>query len=258
MKLAVISDIHGNLLALEAVLADIARQGVDQTVNLGDILSGPLQPAETADLLMARDFPTIRGNHDRQLLALLAPDASAMDPRSSDGFAAAQVNAAQAGWLRALPAGRALEPGIRLCHGTPGTDLQYWLETVVPGFGNMGSAGIRPATPEEVRERLGDERHGLVLCGHTHVPRVVQCGGSLVVNPGSVGLQAYGDARPHAHVVETGAPHARYALLEQAPGGWQVDLRAVPYAHEAQAEVARRHGRPDWAHALLTGRMPRA
>ncbi|MDP2451180.1 MAG: metallophosphoesterase family protein [Polaromonas sp.] len=258
MKLAVISDIHGNLLALEAVLADIARQGVDQTVNLGDILSGPLQPAETADLLMARDFPTIRGNHERQLLALLAPGASAMDPLSSDGFAAAQVNAAQAGWLRALPAGRALEPDIRLCHGTPGTDLQYWLETVVPGFGDMGSAGIRPATLEEVRERLGDERHGLVLCGHTHVPRVVQCGGALVVNPGSVGLQAYGDARPHSHVVETGAPHARYALLEQAPGGWQVDLRAVPYAHEAQAEVARRHGRPDWAHALLTGRMPRA
>ena len=71
MKLAVISDIHGNLLALRAVLADIARQGVDQTVNLGDILSGPLQPAETADLLMTCNFPTIRGNHERQLLALL-------------------------------------------------------------------------------------------------------------------------------------------------------------------------------------------
>ena len=258
MKLAVISDVHGNLLALEAVLADIARQGVDQTVNLGDILSGPLQPAETADLLMTQDFPTIRGNHDRQLLALFAPGAPAMNPLGSDGFAATQVSAAQAGWLSALPARRVLEPGIRLCHGTPGTDLQYWLETVVPGFGDRGSPGIRPATPEEVRERLGDERHGLVLCGHTHVPRVVQCGGSLVVNPGSVGLQAYGDAHPHPHVVETGAPHARYALLEQASGGWQVDLRAVPYAHETQAEVARRRGRPDWAHALLTGRMPRA
>jgi Icc-related predicted phosphoesterase len=57
MKLAVISDIHGNLPALEAVLADIATQGVDQTVNLGDILSGPLQPAETADLLMAATSP---------------------------------------------------------------------------------------------------------------------------------------------------------------------------------------------------------
>ena len=71
MKFAVISDIHGNLLALQAVLADIARQGIEQTVNLGDILSGPLQPAETADLLMAQDFPTIRGNHERQVLARL-------------------------------------------------------------------------------------------------------------------------------------------------------------------------------------------
>lgn len=106
MKLAVISDIHGNLLALEAVLADIAHQRVDQTVNLGDILSGPLQPAETADLLMAQDFLTIRGNHERQLLALLEPGAPVMDPLCSDGFAAAQVSAAQAGWLgRCLPGG---------------------------------------------------------------------------------------------------------------------------------------------------------
>ena len=61
MKLAVLSDIHGQMLALRAVLADIARQGVDQTVNLSDILSGPLQPAETADLLMTQNFATIRG-----------------------------------------------------------------------------------------------------------------------------------------------------------------------------------------------------
>jgi predicted phosphodiesterase len=257
MKLAVISDIHGNLLALEAVLADIARQGVDHTVNLGDILSGPLQPAETADLLMAQDFTTIRGNHERQLLALLEPGAPALDPLSSDGFAAGKINAAQAAWLRALPASLVIEPDIRLCHGTPDTDLHYWLETVVPGWGDGGATGTRPATPEEVHERLGDEPRSLVLCGHTHVPRVVQCGSTLVVNPGSVGLQAYSDAHPYPHVVENGAPHARYALLEQAPGGWQVELRAIPYAHETQAEVARRHGRPDWAQALLTGRIPR-
>ena len=85
MKHAVISDIHSNLLALEAVLSDIARQGVDQTVNLSDILSGPLQPSETADLLMAQNFPTIRGNHERQLLALLQQPAGAIDPATSDG-----------------------------------------------------------------------------------------------------------------------------------------------------------------------------
>ena len=68
MKIAVISDIHGNLAALQAVLEDIERERVDQVVNLGDLLSGPLQPAKTADLLMAKDFVTIAGNHERQLL----------------------------------------------------------------------------------------------------------------------------------------------------------------------------------------------
>ena len=68
MKIAVISDIHGNIAALNAVLADASMQGVDQIVNLGDILSGSLFPAETADLLMAMALPTIRGNHERQVL----------------------------------------------------------------------------------------------------------------------------------------------------------------------------------------------
>ena len=68
MRIAVFADVHGNLLALEAVLADIASRSPDATVNLGDCLSGPLQAAATADLLMSRDFLTIRGNHDRQLL----------------------------------------------------------------------------------------------------------------------------------------------------------------------------------------------
>ena len=89
MKIAVISDVHGNLLALQAVLADIARQGVDQTVNLGDLLSGPLQPFETAELLMAEALLTIRGNHERQLLARLEPgpsSAKVIDTTTSDSI----------------------------------------------------------------------------------------------------------------------------------------------------------------------------
>jgi predicted phosphodiesterase len=65
MKLAVIADVHGNSAALEAVLADIEAAGVTEVVNLGDHVSGPLDPGGTADLLMARGFPSIRGNHDR-------------------------------------------------------------------------------------------------------------------------------------------------------------------------------------------------
>ena len=65
MRIAVIADIHGNLPALEAVLADIERRNVDRTINLGDCVSGPLWPREVCELLMARDDLTIRGNHDR-------------------------------------------------------------------------------------------------------------------------------------------------------------------------------------------------
>jgi len=257
MKLAVLSDIHGNLLALQAVLADIARQQVDQTVNLGDLLSGPLQPAETADLLMVHGFSTIRGNHERQLLALHDGPAHALDAASSDGHAALRLRPAHWKWLRGLPATLALNGDVRLCHGTPSSDLQYWLETVVPGFGQDGSPGVRAATPAEVAERLGPATHPVVLCGHSHVPRLVQSGAVLVVNPGSIGLPAYDDAHPHPHVIENGAPHARYAVLEKTAHGWQVDLRAVPYDHLAQAAVAARHGREDWAHALATGFVAR-
>lgn len=254
MKLAIISDIHGNLLALQAVLADIARQGVDQTVNLGDILSGPLQPAETADLLMAQNFPTIRGNHERQLLALLDPPADRIDPTDPDGYAATQVSPAHVAWLEALPVTMELNSDVWLYHGTPDSDLQYWMETVVPGFEQGAGPGVRAATLDEVAARLGNATtHPVVLCGHTHVPRLMQCGGVLVVNPGSVGLQAYDDDHPYLHVIENRTPHARYALLEKTHQGWLVDLRAVPYDHMAQAQVADRHQRPDWAHALATG-----
>lgn len=261
MKLAAISDIHGNLPALEAVLADIEGQGVDQVVNLGDILSGPLQPAETADLLMARGFPTIRGNHERQVLELI-DQGQYLDPLGTDGYTAAQLGSAHLAWIRSLPESLTLAGGdILLCHGTPASDLIYWLETTIPGFGAGHATGISPATADEVRERLGataQSGHTLVLCGHTHVPRLAQCGDVLIVNPGSVGLQAYDDAHPHPHVVENGAPHARYAIAEKTGVGWRVDLRAVPYDHLAQSRVAASRGRGDWAHALATGWAARA
>jgi predicted phosphodiesterase len=70
MRFAAIADVHGNLLALEAVLKDISDLGITEIVNLGDHLSGPLEPSRTADLLIERGFPSVRGDQDRRLVEL--------------------------------------------------------------------------------------------------------------------------------------------------------------------------------------------
>jgi diadenosine tetraphosphatase ApaH/serine/threonine PP2A family protein phosphatase len=94
-----------------------------------------------------------------------------------------------------------------------------------------------------------------MLCAHSHIPRVVRVGSTLIVNPGSVGLPAYDHDQPELHVMETGSPDARYAVLERAAQGWQVELIALAYDHLAAAEQAKRNARPDWERALLTGYM---
>ena len=113
MRLAVVSDIHGNLPALEAVLAEIKSERVDRVVNLGDIVSGPLWPRETAALLRGLAWPTIRGNHERQLLA---QPADRMGP--ADAFARARLADEDLHWLAALPATLDLGDGVWCCHGT--------------------------------------------------------------------------------------------------------------------------------------------
>ncbi len=242
MRIAILSDIHGNIAALDAVLADIAARQVERIVNLGDILSGPLFPCETAERLMPLDLPTIGGNHERQLLTL-APERMG----ESDRHTQRQLSPRHRDWIAGLPDRLWLAEDVLMVHGAPGDDLCYWLETV-------DAAGLRPATAEEIEARAQGIAAPLILCGHTHVPRLHRRpGGGLIVNPGSVGLPAYADDHPFAHKVETGSPHARYALAERRDGFWQAQLIAVTYDWESAARAAEAQGRPDWAGALRTG-----
>ena len=243
MRIALLSDIHGNLPALEAVVADLRARGVDTIVNLGDILSGPLLPLETARYLMAQDWPTIAGNHERQLLAITA----AKPGGASDRFARECLGEAELDWLRALPATLRLNDEVFLCHGTPRRDIEYFLDSQV-------GERLVLASAEEVTERLAEERSELVCCGHTHIPRVLRSArGQWLVNPGSVGLQAWDDDHPEPHVAEMGSPDARYAIVEKTVQGWRVTSISVPYDHEAAARIAVRNGREDWARWLRTG-----
>lgn len=243
MKIAALSDIHGNLAALDAVLNDAHRHGADVTVNLGDILSGALYPSQTADRLMSLGLPTIKGNHERQLLS---GDPSRMG--LSDRFANFSLRDDQLAWIRDLPSTLRLAEDILLVHGTPDSDLSYFLETVT-------EHGCRVATPDEVESRAGDANSAsLILCGNTHLQRAMRLDdGRLIVNPGSVGLQAYEDNLPFPHRMEMGSPHARYALVTRSMSGWAVEFRAVEYDWNEAAKVAALNARPDWEVALRTG-----
>jgi predicted phosphodiesterase len=261
MKIAVLSDIHGNLPALQAVLDEVEGEGVDAVVNLGDILSGPLMPAETADLLLERDFVTIAGNQDHGLLAQWRRPFAERALDTGDGYAASQIAAHHAQWLQSLPSSRWLGDDVLLVHCTPAADRKYLLETPTPDFGLHGSPGLRAASPEEIASRLaaGEEdcrRASLVLCGHSHVPRSALVGGTLVLNPGSVGLQAYLGEEPVPHVVGNGTPHARYAIVERRGAHWNARLCSVAYDWDGMAQLAANCGHPAWAYALATGSLP--
>ena len=251
MRLAVLSDIHGNRLALDAVLDDLSqRGGADAVIDLGDRVSGPLWPVEVMDRLVASAIPGLRGNHDR---------AVATDPPSemiaSDRYAWAALTEVRRAALGALPATLEPAPGVLACHGRPGQDDAYLLEEVVEGR-------LVSSSPAAVAARLGDVRGAkLVLCGHSHRAGLLRSPiGVLVVNPGSVGCPAYDDPDPPAHVAEAGTPHARYALLDlhdENPADPVIAFLAVPYDHEAVARRAEANGRPGWAHALRTGTWPK-
>jgi predicted phosphodiesterase len=240
-RIAVLSDIHGNLRALERVLHDIEHRGLRDIVNLGDSLYGPLDPAGTADVLMRLDIPTVLGNEDR---VLLVPGEDSSGVR----WAREALRQEHLRWLEGLEPAVIVQEHFFLCHGSPDSDTEYLLRKVTP-------AGAVPREPDGISGMISTVKQPVLLCGHDHVPGSVllPCG-RLVVDPGSVGLPAYSDDTPHPHVMEAGTPHARYSIVSLGEEGWLIENVCVPYCWSGAAEDARRNGRPDWAEWLATGR----
>ena len=243
MKLALISDIHGNRCALEAVLADMETRGVTQVINLGDCLSGPLDAIGTADLLMARDFPTVIGNHDRQLLDRPADQMGLWEAWIINDLEPTHIN-----WLKSFEKTIAYKD-VFFCHGTADSDEAMWLHTEGPHH-RMVNRDLN-----EIRNHLPKTEATLIGCGHTHTPTQIQLPwGPTIVNPGSVGVPAFADTRvdpPFIH--QMGSPDARYAIVEKVNNAWRADLIAVPYDPTEMAALARSKGEEDWAQALETG-----
>ena len=247
LRIAIVADIHANAWALDAVLADIEKQRVDTVFNLGDILYGALKPQATYERLQAAgDLLTIRGNQDRQIY-----DATAQDRRNNPtlDYVVRDLGEEAIRWLETLPPTAIFEEEIFLCHGTPASDETYLLEDVASG---------RPMIrgESEILRMVKSVRHPVIVCGHTHIPRLVSlANGQMIVNPGSVGLPAYSDDAPVPHAMETYSPHASYAILAKTGTGWDVSFQKVAYDYEPASRCAASLGRNDWARQIATGRV---
>jgi predicted phosphodiesterase len=223
VKLAIISDVHGNLHALDAVLDDIQRHSVDATLSLGDFFSGPFDPAGVADRLMALDLPTVRGNHDRYLAD------GRDDDWHIDAYVRGLLEPRHLDWIRALPATLVFNETVLLTHGTPRSDTIGWLDGMVDGNSVLMSHS-------HIEREAEGRAYDLMLCGHTHVARhVVLADGRSVVNPGSAGLP-----------FDSGSPGAHYAIVEKRRSGWDVSLKDIPYDRQAAAALAMERGFPKW------------
>ncbi|MGF1685019.1 metallophosphoesterase family protein [Photobacterium minamisatsumaniensis] len=245
-KFAVLSDIHSNVFALRAVVDDAKSKGATTFINLGDILYGPVAPRETYDYLLSLNAVTISGNQDRQIYEATKAE---IDSNPTMQFILNDLGRPPLEWMKQLPFDLQITPDIYACHGTPNDDLVYLLENI-----STGKPEVR--TDSEVINLLNSVSSPIVLCGHTHTPRCVELStGQLVINPGSVGLQAYTDDEPNSHSMQNYSSKASYVTLQKKPDDkWDIVFHKVTYDVQRATCAAKMQGREDWVHFLSTGR----
>ncbi len=211
MQFAILSDMHGNLPALEAVLEDIASLGVEEIYHLGDLVGYNPFPDEVAARIRELGLPGVVGNYDLAVAADVAdPIGEYLNPAISEmakeiyRWTRARVSAATTEYLLSLPERLTLDLGhwrVLLTHGSPRHVREY----------------LRPRlTDEELLPILAEVEAEVIFIGHTHIPMVRQVDQKLLINPGSIGFPKDGD------------PRASYALVHVGRN-FDVEIRRVPY-----------------------------
>ncbi len=153
-------------------------------------------------------------------------------------------------WLKSLPSTQTIDELIFACHGTPESDSRYLLEEVTKN-------GVFVFKDEELIEKTAHIKEPVILCGHSHVNRVVRLSnGKLILNPGSVGLPAYLGNDQFRFAMESMTPHAKYALIYIDKNSISIEQVNCAYDWNLASASARKNGREDWAQGLLYGRMP--
>lgn len=233
MRIAFISDIHGNYTALEAVLADIKKQGIDQIVCLGDTVTLGPQPREVLDTLREINSINIKGNHDA---AILEPDKAAE-------YEITDYLVPDLHWGRERLTREDFEfigsfaptyefdfpNDIRLLafHGSPHSTTDLILATT---------------PPDTLDEHFKDHRASVFIGGHSHIQMQRRHGERLILNSGSVGnafLYAYAPGKTPSLL-----PWAEYAILEQSGNFFDVDLRRVYFDTHALLDIVKTSGLP--------------
>jgi putative phosphoesterase len=231
MRIAILSDVHGNCAGLDAALADLQQQPADQIVCLGDMIQGGPQPTEVVARLRGLGCPVVMGNADAWLLTGQATDAEPTSP---------QQQAVREWQLTQLaPDDRAYIEGFQ-----PTVEIELGGRTLLCFHGSPGSFDeiILPTTPEEeVQRMLGPFVPALMCGGHTHLQQIRRVGDTLFFNPGSVGF-AYSHQQPEGQFKAD--PWAEYAVLTYQDGRIGLDLRRVPYSAEAIIQTYLASGRP--------------
>ncbi len=222
LRLALISDVHGNAFALEAVLREVQAAAPDLVLNLGDQVEGAADPARACALQAELGALEVRGNNEEKLWP--GGRRSPLSLRYG-AWLETQLAPAALAHLAQLPLTARVE-GVLACHGTPDSAwdslLWVWQPEAAGGF-------YRSRDPRELRRMLEPLSAEVVVCGHTHRPGSTRVGGTLVVNAGAVSDQVDGD------------PRARWTLLERRSGRWTADFRAVAYDIAAAVRWAKQH-----------------
>jgi len=238
MRVAVISDIHGNAFALDKVISDIKKQGVDQIVCLGDSIQGGPQPAQTVAMLRELGFPIVMGNADAWMLTGVetskepTSEARMKMLKAVREWSLTKLSAEDRAFIETfkptieIP----LEDGRNLLcfHGSP-TDFD---EILFP-----------TTTEEEFQAALTPYLPSIMTGGHTHMQQIRRIGAadSFFFNPGSVGF-AYSHQQPEG--VFHADAWAEYAILTASDGQISLELRRLPYDANAIIEIYRASGRP--------------
>jgi predicted phosphodiesterase len=240
MRVAVLADIHANLIALEAVLRDVDRQGVDGMIVAGDSTGGP-QQQEVIRRLRGLGSWMIRGNGEDYLVAYDTARPNDVWQQSPQWaplrWFYRQLDREMLDFITSLPEQRVVSmddtPLIRVVHGSPRDVNEHMIPEgdplAVRAFRQAGLLGAG-VSPKPLGQHLTDVPEPVLVCGHSHIPWLQRLEGQLVLNPGSVGAPINGD------------PRAQYAVLSWHKGAWSVTPRAIPYDLKRVRSVFRSSG----------------